>query len=116
MHALAAVPCALPPASPSCCQTAAWHLIRDVPLAAVGKVNSIGNDYISMLVMGVFNAVIEAESIRKEFKCDFTVGGRSVHTATCSSTPVEHSSRLMCSTVGCGRAHTGAAAAAASGA
>jgi hypothetical protein len=70
-----------PASLPSCCGTSAWPLSGDVPLAAVGKVNSIGNDYISMLVMGVFNAVIEAESIRKEFKCNFTVGCCSAHTA-----------------------------------
>ena len=38
-------------------------------LLPVGRVIKIGADYIGLLVLGVFNASIAAEHIRKEFRC-----------------------------------------------
>ena len=40
---------------------------------AVGKVIKMGADYIGLLVMGVFNASILADSIRSELKCNISV-------------------------------------------
>ncbi len=49
------------------------------PLFAVGKVIKVAADFIGLLVLGVFNASIAADSIRPEFKCGRMVragGGR----------------------------------------
>ncbi|KIZ04925.1 hypothetical protein MNEG_3029 [Monoraphidium neglectum] len=40
----------------------------------VGRVIKVGTDYVGLLVLGVFNAAIGAERIRREFKCSPEAG------------------------------------------
>ncbi len=41
---------------------------------AVGRVNKVGEDYLGLLVLGVFNASVGAKDIRHTFKRDAMVG------------------------------------------
>jgi hypothetical protein len=47
-----------------------------LPPCLVGRVIKVGTDYVGLLVLGVFNAAIGAERIRREFKCSPEVGQR----------------------------------------
>lgn len=60
-------------------------LIQHYYCAAVGKVNKVGDDYLGLLVMGVFNAAIAADQIRREFKCHSEVGCCDMQLATCTA-------------------------------
>lgn len=52
------------------------HFLRLVSACcpAAGKVIQIGNDYIGLVLLGLYNASIPAKSIRKEFSFDKDAG------------------------------------------